>query len=340
MRSAFFRSIAAAAALVMLVSCGKTEKEAEGGYIDLDSIEMPTGTAKTITLPPQVDPDSETEAEDGETSSKESKKSKKTSDDYDDEDYEYVPQEEFVWQYNGVSITLPANWAGRYEIIDNTLYVKKIYKKQLGKGALFHIEQTDDPMPDNNYWYLLGIDHSGDYYFACTENGITYDPEEKLNEEYDNMLFELESVLQTATCEATMNDPPVDVSMYDNWVSGNTPLRGFWNLDGADYEDEQSGPNIVFDIDANRIGYFNYDDQGSYSIGRLLFNRNSDSYANNPWNDSDHGIVYMAGSVYKVRVTFAAVNTVNFELAMGGGSALTETGFIFVDDYGDMYTDW
>ena len=331
----FLRAAAVAAAALMLVSCGKSDKK-KGGYVDLDSIEMPTGTAKTVTLPPQETPDSELESD---TDSK-SSKSKSDKDDEEEDDENYAPYEEFVWQYNGVSLTLPADWAGRYEIVDNTLYVKKIYKKQFGKGALFHIEQTPDPMPDNNYWYLLGIDRSGDYYFACTENGITYDPEPKLNDEYDSMMFGLESVLQTATCEATMNDAPIDVSMYDNWVSGSTPLRGFWNLDGKDYEEKQTGPNIIFDIDANRFGYFNYDDSGSYSIGRLMFNRNSDSYANNSWNDSDHGIVYLAGSVYKVRVTFAAVNTVNFELVMGGGSALTEQGFMFVDDYGDMYTEW
>ena len=334
MKLGLLKLSAAVLSLALLVSCGSSKKK-QGGYIDLDSIEMPTGTAKTVTLPPQETTESELDS-DYDTADPKAK----SENDEDVDDEELAPYEEFVWQYNGVSLTLPAKWAGRYEIVDNTLYVKKIYKKQLGKGALFHIEQTSDPMPDNNYWYLLGIDQSGEYYFACTENGVTFDPEPKFNEEYDNMMFDLESVLQTATCEATLNDKPIDVSMYDNWVSGSTPLRGFWNLDGKDYDQKQTGPNVVFDIDANRIGFFNYDDSGSYSVGRLMFNRNSDSYANNPWNDSDHGIVYLAGSVYKVRVTFAAVNTVNFELVMGGGSALTEYGFIFVDDYGYMYTDW
>ena len=248
--------------------------------------------------------------------------------------------EEYVWNYGGISLTIPKSLYGKYVVEDGTLYCKSCYDKEAGTGAVLYLMSRDDPtdviIPNG---YLLGMDYSGNYYFCYTPTGATYDvTDQTLNADYNELCNGLDEVIVSARGEASPYSEPIGFYRYCHQTEPS--LRGMWRVSGM--EGAQVAPTVIFDGDRGRFQYFGFSGVDDNIYGRILYNSNVPDYEwNNPSKWGDFGLVFLNGVVYKVTCYYGAPHSVSFECVMGyddvGLSGMT---FFFEKDYEALYEYW
>jgi len=181
----------------------------------------------------------------------------------------------------GCSMTFPSEWAGRVEIKDNTVYSTIMKEDEnIYDGKLFSVTCYDQGLNlVGNERMLLGVSEQG-YLLATVPQDVRYDMNKaEMNEEYDSLSADYESIWSTAVCSKSSPDfKPVLLSDYTKpeYVSESLYF-GTWEAITYDWSEEsamdigciQASPYLIFCSDGT-LAYqcFNNASTGTYLLNR------------------------------------------------------------------------